>query len=83
MIFERSKDEPCLFYYWVVSGLVLIVSWVDDMLSVGSEKALEDFSDMLQDSVDSKDVGDLKECLDCNLDREGYSLYATQPVLVK
>ena len=47
MRFERSKADPCLFYYWGVYGLVLIVSWVDDMLVVGSEKSLEDFSAML------------------------------------
>ena len=61
MKYNRSTADPCLFYYWGMFGLVLIVSWVDDMLAVGSEESLTNLSVMLQDRIDCEDLGDLKE----------------------
>jgi hypothetical protein len=40
MGFERSKADPCLYYYWTKNGLVLWVSWVDDCLVVGTKEAV-------------------------------------------
>ena len=64
-------------------GLVLIVSWVDDMLAVGSEESLENLSIMLQDRIECEESGKLKEFLGCKLDREGDILLITQPMLVE
>ena len=65
MSYNRSKADPCLFYYWGIFGLVLIVSWIDDMLAVGSEESLENLSTMLQDRIDYEDLGEIKEYLGC------------------
>jgi hypothetical protein len=29
---NRSKADPCLYYHWTKTGLVLWLSWVDDSL---------------------------------------------------
>jgi hypothetical protein len=37
----RSTADPCLYHKWGEEGLVLIVSWIDDILIIGSKKAVE------------------------------------------
>ena len=31
----RSTADPCLYFKWTAKGLVMIVSWIDDMLIIG------------------------------------------------
>jgi hypothetical protein len=31
MKYNRSKADPCLYYHWTETGLVLWLSWVDDV----------------------------------------------------
>ena len=61
----------------------MIVSWVGDMLVVGSKQSLDHLSNMLQDRIYSEDLGDLQEYLGLKLDRNEDELDITQPVLVK
>ena len=63
--------------------LVLIVCWVDVVLILGREKALEHLSTTFQDSINSENLRDLKECLDWKIDREGDFLHIAKPVLVE
>jgi hypothetical protein len=35
MKYNRSKADPCLYYHWTKTGLVLWLSWVDDCLVCG------------------------------------------------
>ncbi len=36
----RSTADPCLYHQWGGDGLVLIASWIDANLIIGSQKAL-------------------------------------------
>jgi hypothetical protein len=37
----HSTTDPCLYHKWGNDGLVLIVTWIDDNLIIGSKKAVE------------------------------------------
>ena len=39
MQMDRSTADHCLYHKWEDDGLVLMVSWINDNLIVGSEKA--------------------------------------------
>ena len=34
---KRSKADPCMYYSWTQWGLVIIISWIDDNMIVGSK----------------------------------------------
>ena len=34
--FKRSLCDPCVYYKWTTNGLVLWISWIDDILCVGN-----------------------------------------------
>jgi hypothetical protein len=36
----QSTIDPCLYHKWGEEGLVLIMSWIDDNLIIGSKKAV-------------------------------------------
>jgi hypothetical protein len=40
MGFKRSKSDPCLYYKWSTTGLVLWVSWIDDCLVLGHQESV-------------------------------------------
>jgi hypothetical protein len=43
MKYNRSKADPCLYYRWTKTGLVLWLSWVDDdCLVCGHRKNVEE-----------------------------------------
>jgi hypothetical protein len=33
--YNRSKADPCLYYIWQNGKLVVMLSWVDDVLALG------------------------------------------------
>ena len=33
--FTRSLCDPCVYYKWTSRGLVMWISWIDDMLCIG------------------------------------------------
>ena len=38
---KRSTADPCLYFSWADIGLVLIISWVNDNMSVGKQDVAE------------------------------------------
>ncbi len=51
----QTTTDPCLYHKWGEDGLVLIVSWIDDNLTIGSKKAVEIAKKGLMESFDCKD----------------------------
>ena len=35
MYFKRNAADPCIYYKWTKHGLVIWVSWIDDLLNTG------------------------------------------------
>jgi hypothetical protein len=85
MGFHRSKADPCLQFAWTTEGLVLWISWVDDMLVCGSEKGVKIAKQQFKAQFEVDDVGELKEFVGCKIDydRVGRMMKLTQPVLVQ
>ena len=84
MKMERSTADPCLYFKWTDLGLVVLISWIDDNLIVGSEEAVTQVKKDLMDRFDCEDCGDLDEYVGCKITRLGNdALKFTQPVLLQ
>ena len=84
MGFERSMSDPCLYYKWTESnGLVIIVSWIDDNLIVGSKEAVLEAKKDMMERFECDDCGEIQEYVGCKIDRDGRELKFTQPVLLQ
>jgi len=85
MDYERSKADPCLYFSWTAYGLVIWLSWVDDLFSTGSDEGLKVAKEEMKKRFDCEDVGELNEYVGCKIDydkKEG-ALKMTQPVLLQ
>ena len=40
MGFQKSKVDPCMYFKWTEDGLVLILSWIDDLYIGGKKEAV-------------------------------------------
>jgi hypothetical protein len=82
---DRSKADPCLCYLWTSHGLVLWMSWVDDCLVAGNQKAVAMAKPQMKDRFDCDDIGELKEHVGCKVDvnKRERSVTLTQPVLLQ
>ena len=38
---EKSEADPCCWFQWTNDGLVLMVSWVDDIIIMGQDEAVK------------------------------------------
>ena len=82
---QRSHADPCLYFAWTEDGLVIWVSWIDDYLVVGSDKAVAKVKRAMMGRFECEDVGDIVEYVGCkiDIDRETQTLKFTQPVLLQ
>jgi hypothetical protein len=69
MEMTRSTTDPCLYHKWGEEGLVLIVSWIDDNLIIGSKKAVKKTKRDIMERFDCKDCGDIEEYMGCKIVR--------------
>jgi len=84
MGFERSMSDPCLYYKWTENnGLVIIVSWIDDNLIVGSKAAVLEARKDMMDRFECEDCGEIEEYVGCKIVKDGRELKFTQPVLLQ
>jgi hypothetical protein len=82
---DRSKADPCLCHSWTSHGLVLWMSWVDDCLVAGNQKAVATAKQQMKNRFDCDDVGELRECVGCKVDvnKRERSVTLTQPLLLQ
>ncbi len=78
----RSTADPCLYFKWSDHGLVLIASWIDDNLIIGSEKGVIEVKADLMSRFECEDCGKMEE-VGCKIVRKGRELRFTQPVLLQ
>lgn len=63
MGFERCVNEPCMFHKEdIILGL-----YVDDILAIGTKKAIEDFLKKFEKIIDFRDLGEVKCILSLNV----------------
>jgi hypothetical protein len=84
MKYNRSKADPCMQFKWTKYGLILWLSWVDDFLVCGPEKAVQHEKRIMGKMFPCDDMGEMKEYIGCKIERD-YSAPAmrlTQPVML-
>ena len=50
-----------MYFSWTQWGLVIIISWIDDNLIVGSKEAVKNVKNVFMKQFDCNDVGPLNE----------------------
>ena len=85
MNYERCKGDPCLYFKWVDSVLIMWMSWVDDCFVCGPDKLVKDAKEAMKKEFDCDDLGALEEYVGCKIEynrNDGWIRF-TQPVLVQ
>ena len=83
--FERSGADPCLYFKWTVTGLVVWLSWIDDCMVWGKAEQANKEKDGFVDRFDCDDIGEVKEYVGCKIDRDVKDnvFKFTQPVMIQ
>ena len=81
----RSNADPCVYFRWTDNGLNLWASWVDDLLSCGRKKDIEQGRKAIKQHFDLDEIGELKEYVGCKIEynKEQGWMKLTQPVLIQ
>ena len=79
----RGAADPCVYFRWTADGLVLIASWVDDLLMCGKRESVMSVKKELFSHLACDDVGELTEYVGCKIVRDKDSIQLTQPVLIQ
>ena len=70
MKMKRSMADPCLYHRWTYDGLVLMASWIDDNLLVGSDEAVAKTKYKVMGLFDCEDCSKLEEYVGCKITRK-------------
>ena len=62
---------------------MLLVSWIDEYLITGNTKAVEKAKKELMERFNCDNCGELEEYAGCKIERKGFPLKFTQPVLIQ
>ena len=83
--FQRSKADPCLFFKWTNQGLVIWISFIDDMCGTGQKESLIQSKIELMKIFDCDEIGSIKEYVGCKVDYDPKKgkMKLTQPVLIQ
>ena len=67
--FQLSKADPCILYKEDEKGICIIIIYIDDMLIIDKEEAIDDAIKVLQDHFQVKDPtrGRLFGCSNCTV----------------
>ena len=79
--FQRSLCDPCVYYKWTNRGLVLWISWIDDMLCIGHPDDVKENKEAFMHLFECDDIGEFKEYVGCKIERTNHTIKFTQPVL--
>jgi hypothetical protein len=82
MGYNRSESDPCLYYKWSTTGLVLWVSWIDDCLVLEHQEPVNSARKQMTDQFDCDVLGNMDEYVGCRLERNVKERWIkfTQPV---
>jgi hypothetical protein len=85
MGYARSAADPCMYYKKTALGLVIFLSWVDDMLICGRKEAVLQAKKEFMSKLDCEEQGPLIEYVGCKvyINREQTYIRLTQPVMIQ
>ena len=81
----RSKADPCLSYTWdAMYGLVVMLSWIDDILIFGKREGVLHYNKKIIDLIDCDDIGPLMDYIGNKIEFNRHECWVrlTQPVLL-
>jgi hypothetical protein len=67
---RRSKADVCLFYDWTPEGLLVYISWVDDILIAGSKRSVMKAKAALKRHFTLDEQGEMQEYVGCKIERD-------------
>ena len=70
ILFERSDTDPYVCYRWLMYGLSIIASLIDDLLIVGNDENVEITKKEIIRRFDCEYGGELKEHVGLKLERK-------------
>ena len=82
---KRSGADPCLYFKWTVTGLVVWLSWIDDCMCWGAKSVVMKENEEFMRRFNCDDVGEVREYVGCKIDRDwkNGSMKFTQPVMLQ
>jgi hypothetical protein len=82
---QRNAIDPCVFFRWNEDGISFIASWIDDLLNIGSDRAINNIKLKLMNLFECTDEGPMKEYVGCKIDvkKNSKTMRITQPVLLQ
>ena len=86
MGYKQNHADPCLYHRWdSTMGLIMWISFIDDMLVVCNEKYMDDVKQKFTNTVDCDDMGAMVEYIGTKIDIDNRKreLKISQPVLVQ
>ena len=83
--FKESPADPCLMIRRCGVGVCLVALYIDDIMAIGTEEALEDLAKGLKEHFIIKIERNVSEYVGCTIkrDRAKTRLWVTQPHLIK
>ena len=83
MGFKRSKADPCCYYKWEGNALVLILSYIDDIIAIGPKDNVLKVKAEFFKHFQCDDLGELNEYIGVKVNRNSQCMILTQPVLLQ
>ena len=83
--FQLSEADPCMLYKEDEKGVCIIIIYIDDMLIIGKEEAIDDAIKVLQGHFQVKDPTSLEDYLFVQIVQsdDGKKTWLGQPIIIK
>ena len=83
--FKLSEADPCMLYKEDKKGVCIIIIYIDDMLIIGKEEAIDDGNKVLQGHFQVKDPTSLEDYLGVQIvqSNDGKKAWLGQPTIIK
>jgi hypothetical protein len=87
MNYRRSKADPCLYFDWMIDGLIVwISSWVDDCLVASKKPGVLIAKGQMTAGFNCEEIGEVDEYdVGCKVEQnyEENSIKLTQPLMLQ
>ena len=84
MNFEQSSADPCVFIKSIENDVIVLLVWVDDIITASSSKELlDDFKQKLSNRFNMKDLGELSSFLAIEFERTNETIVMSQSRYLK
>ena len=83
--FKLSEDDPCMLYKEDEKGVCIIIIYIDDILIIGKEEAIDDAIRVFQGRFQVKDPKSLEDYLGVQIEQndDGKKAWLGQPTIIK